>query len=114
VVAADVSMDFEGVHTNVAEPQSEDGTGGDALALRSLRGPHWDLAASDSGSCPPGGTAPGDAMSDLGLLGYPGLPSPPASWSRVEGSQSWHVRGLQLRTSYCGKQWLWSDETSCI
>jgi hypothetical protein len=51
------------------------------------------------GSCAPGGTAPGDTIStlgssdvvdlgvvELGLLGHPGAPSPPASWRWVEDS----------------------------
>jgi hypothetical protein len=74
------------------------------------------LAVSDPGSRPPGGTAPGDTISDLGslddvdprfivlgLLGYPGMSSAPASWRWVEGSRSCHVRRLQLCASYSGK-----------
>jgi hypothetical protein len=56
VIAADALLGTEGVRANKVERRSEDGTGGDVSAPRSLRGLHWGLAMSNPGLCSPRGT----------------------------------------------------------
>jgi hypothetical protein len=83
VVVVDALPCTDCIHVNEAEPRPGDASNGDASAPGFLRGP---------GSCLPGDTAPGDTIpslgssvivdswaNELGLLGYPRVPPPPAS-----------------------------------
>jgi hypothetical protein len=92
VVTVDTSLGVKGIHAKEVEPRPEDVIVDDALTPGSLGSPRWDLVVSSLGSSLPGDSTKDDVIlslgsldmvdpwaTELGLSGYPGMLSPPAS-----------------------------------
>jgi hypothetical protein len=86
LVAANTRFDAMGVYANEMGPRLEDGAGGDVST-------HGFVDAMGLG------------VIELGLLGYPSVPSPLLVGGGWKMAWSWHAHRLQPRTNCCWERW---------